>query len=195
VVNNAGIGVRGPIESVPLDEVQQMFNTKFFGAVRVMQAVLPPMRERGSGTLVNVTSIAAHVALPLHGFYSASKHALLAVTESARLEMGHFGVRVLAVAPGFVDSAWVNVEHDLDHPPYDELEGQLQGSMSSIDDVNGGAQPPELVATVIADALESPDDRLVWPAGADAEMIVAAREGLDYAAFEKAMRDMMNLEW
>lgn len=114
VVNNAGIGVRGPIESVPLNEVEEMFATNVFGTVRVMQAVLPGMRDRGSGTLVNVTSLGAHVALPLHGFYCASKFAVHAITEAARLELSHFGVRVVAVAPGFVDSGWVNVEHGLD---------------------------------------------------------------------------------
>jgi NAD(P)-dependent dehydrogenase (short-subunit alcohol dehydrogenase family) len=195
VVNNAGTGVRGPIEAVPLEEVQRMFNTNFFGAVRVMQAVLPAMRERGSGTLVNVTSIAAHFALPLHGFYSASKFALQAVTEAARLELGHFGVRVLAVAPGFVESGWVNREYGLDGPPYGRLEEMVQQSSTAIDDVNGGAQQPAMVANVIADAIESDDTKLVWPAGSDAEMTIGAREGVGYLKFETAMRDLMKLDW
>jgi NAD(P)-dependent dehydrogenase (short-subunit alcohol dehydrogenase family) len=195
VVNNAGTGVRGPIEAVPLEEVQRMFNTNFFGAVRVMQAVLPAMRQRGSGTLVNVTSIAAHFALPLHGFYSASKYALQAVTEAARLEVGHYGVRVLAVAPGFVESGWVNVEYGVDGPPYGRLEEMVQQASTAIDDVNGGAQQPEMVAEVIADAIESDDTKLVWPAGSDAEMSIGVREGVDYPRFETAMRELMQLDW
>ena len=195
VVNNAGTGVRGPIEAVPLEEVQRMFNTNFFGAVRVMQAVLPGMREQGGGTLVNVTSIAAHFSLPLRGFYAASKYALQAVTEAARLELGHFGVRVLAVAPGFVESGWVNLDYGLDGPPYDRLEDIVQQSSAAIDDVNGGAQKPEMVARVIADAVESDDRKLVWPAGSDAEMTIGVREGVDYPKFEAAMREMMQLDW
>lgn len=194
VVNNAAIGVRGPIEAVPLDEVERMFGTNVFGTVRVMQAVLPGMRERGSGTLVNVTSLGAHVALPLHGFYCATKYAVQAITEAARIELGHFGVRVLAVAPGFVDSGWVNIEHGLDSPPYDELERQMQGS-SAIDDLNGGLSKPEAIAEVIVDAIESDDDAFFWPAGDDAHMIIGAREQLGYAGFEKALRDTMSLDW
>lgn len=190
VINNAAIGVRGPIESVPLDEVEEMFASNVFGTVRVMQAVLPGMRNRGSGTLVNVTSLGAHVALPLHGFYCASKFALHAVTEAARLELSHFGVRVVAVAPGFVDSGWVNVEHGLDAPSYDELERQLRQA-------SGGdtLSKPDAIAVVIADAVESDDPRLVWPAGDDARLIIGVREQLGYAGFEQAMRDTMRLEW
>jgi len=194
VVNNAGVGVRGPTESVPLKETERIFNTNVFGAIRVMQAVLPGMRERRSGTVVNVTSVAAHVALPLQGSYSATKYALLALTEAARLEVGHFGVRVLAVAPGFVDTSFVNAEYQLDVPPYDELERILQRSRATLDDAKG-VSTPSLVAGVIADAIESDDDSLVWPAGADAEMMFGARESLDYAAFEAAMRQTVNLDW
>jgi len=195
VVNNAGIGVRGPIESVPLDEVQRMFTTNFFGAVRVMQSALPPMRERGSGTVVNVTSMAAHFTIPLHGFYAASKFALQAVTEAARIELGHFGVRVLAVAPGFVETGFTNVEFGVDTPPYGQLEDAVQKSSTAIDEVNGGSQAPSMVARVIADAIESGDTKLVWPAGSDAEMSIGIREGAGYPAFEAAMRELMHLDW
>jgi NADP-dependent 3-hydroxy acid dehydrogenase YdfG len=79
LVNNAGIGVSGPVELVPLGEVRRLFETNFFGVVRMIQAVLPQMRARRSGTIVNVSSVSGKVAAPLSGFYAASKFALEAV--------------------------------------------------------------------------------------------------------------------
>ena len=95
LVNNAGFGVEGAIETVPLGEVRRMFETNFFGAARMIQAFVPGMRERGSGTIVNVTSTAGIAAPPLGGYYAASKFALEALSEALHLEVGHFGVRVL----------------------------------------------------------------------------------------------------
>lgn len=88
LVNNAGWGMHSPIEKTPLDEVRRMFETNVIGAVRTMQAVLPQMRERGSGVIVNVSSLAGLVSSPLGGFYSATKHALEAITEALHYEAG-----------------------------------------------------------------------------------------------------------
>src|SRR5882672_255629 len=82
LVNNAGVGFAGAVEYVPLDKVRTAFETNFYGAVRMMQAALPSMRERRSGTIVNVTSIMGHLTLGCHAFYAATKFALAAVSES-----------------------------------------------------------------------------------------------------------------
>ena len=100
LVNNAGFGVIGPVECVPLTEGRRGMETNFFGAVRMIQAVLPSMRERGSGTIVNVTSLAGRVAPPFDGFYSATKFALEGLSEALHFEVGHFGIRVRIVEPG-----------------------------------------------------------------------------------------------
>src|ERR1022692_2452458 len=102
LVNNAGVGLAGAVEMVPLERVRQMFETNFYGAVRMMQAVLPSMRERRSGTVVNVTSMMGHVTLGCHGFYSATKFALAAVSESLAMEIKPFGVRVAIIEPGVI---------------------------------------------------------------------------------------------
>jgi hypothetical protein len=83
----------------------------------------------------------------------------------------------------------------LDGPPYGRLGEMVQQSSAAIDDVNGGAQQPAMVANVIADAIESHDTKLVWPAGSDAEMTIGIREGVDYPRFEAAMRELMHLDW
>jgi len=166
--------------------------------VRMMQAVLPHMREQGSGTVVNVTSVSGVVAGPLAGFYSATKFALEAITESASLELGHFGVRVLSVQPGYIDTSFGDnsTNYGEDEPPYDELAKMWTEAESAISATAGGeVQGPELVARVIADAVESDDSKRHWPAGADAEMIIGARESLGYAQFESTMREMLKLDW
>src|ERR1700681_4619640 len=117
LVNNAGFGVEGAIEKVPLDEVRRMFETNFFGAARMIQALVPGMRERGGGAVVNVTSTAGIAAPPLGGYYAASKFALEALSEALHLEIGHFGVRVLVIEPGVIETQFGANAVDHRHEP------------------------------------------------------------------------------
>ena len=123
LVNNAGFGVEGSIETVPLDEVRRMFETNVFGSARMIQAFLPGMRERGTGTIVNVTSTAAIAAPPLGGYYSATKYAMTAISEALKLEAGHFGIRVFAIEPGVIETSFgANaLDHRAEPGPYEEL--------------------------------------------------------------------------
>ena len=102
LVSNAGRMVFGPAEEVPLAEAQQMFETNFWGAARLVNAVLPAMRTRGRGHVVFVGSVAASVAIPLNAYYAASKAALARYSEALRQEVQHLGVRVTLVEPGDV---------------------------------------------------------------------------------------------
>src|SRR5437868_3526873 len=102
LVNNAGIGGGGPIEEVPVDFAQSMFETNYFGVIRVIRAALPSMRARRGGAIVNVSSIAGRVAIAGHGHYSAVKHALEAASEALAQEVVAFGIRVAIVEPGVV---------------------------------------------------------------------------------------------
>ena len=90
LVNNAGFGIGGPAETVDLDAARRCMDTNLFGAARMIQAVLPGLRARGGGTIVNVASVAGRVGVPLEGFYSASKWALEGLSESLHFEVGHF---------------------------------------------------------------------------------------------------------
>ncbi|HSZ36622.1 MAG TPA: SDR family oxidoreductase [Acidimicrobiales bacterium] len=196
LVNNAGFGIDGPVEEVPLAEARRAFETNFFGAARMIQAFVPAMRERGSGAIVNVTSISGVVGSPLAGFYAATKFALEALSESLHIEVGHFGVRVLVVEPGSIATNFGDNMVDLrGRPgPYAELATKWEIAMG----VLGGEAPapgPELVATKICDALEEERGPLRLPVGADAEMIVAARQGASYDDFEAAMRGFLKVDW
>ncbi len=196
LVNNAGFGVEGSIETVPLDEVRRMFETNVFGSARMIQAVLPGMRERGAGTIVNVTSTAAIAAPPLGGYYAATKFAMTAVSEALKLEVGHFGIRVFAIEPGVIETSFGSnaLDHRAEPGPYEEL-GTLWTKAAEILGGGEAAPGPELVAAAIAAALESDGSQLRWPVGADAELVAAARNGTDYDEFVAGMRAVLNLDW
>lgn len=105
VVNNAGYALAGPIEDTSIEEARHQLDTNFFGVLRVCKAVLPSMRARGSGLIVNVSSLGGMVGLPFQGLYSASKFALEGLTESLRQEVAPFGVQVTLLQPGDVRTA------------------------------------------------------------------------------------------
>ena len=85
LVNNAGMGITGPIEETPTDKMRAVFNTNLFGAIEVMKGVLPQMRKQNSGTIINITSIAGYMGLPYRGIYSATKGALEIITEAMNI--------------------------------------------------------------------------------------------------------------
>lgn len=195
LVNNAAFGVIGPVETVPLDAVRAMFETNVFGLLRMVQAFVPQMRERGGGHVVNVSSVAGRVAaVPLSGLYAATKHAVEAISETMWRELAHFGVRVSVVEPGYVATAWPGNEQWLgvDGGPYAELAEQVR----AVDEQGqAGAAPAELVAGVIADAIESPEPRLRWAAGEQAERDIELRSSLRDADWESYVLEHTRLDW
>lgn len=175
LVNNAGVGLAGAVEMVPLERVRQMFETNFFGAVRMMQAVLPSMRDRRSGTVVNVTSIMGHVTLGCHGFYSATKFALAAVSESLAIEMKPLGVKVAIIEPGVIlTPIWNKAEAFMpDGHPYQQAMGRLARLFGAQMD---GGMKPDAVARAIYEAVCEGATKLRYVVGFDAEVVAAARD-------------------
>src|SRR5262245_22367505 len=115
LVNNAGAARLGPVETIPIDQARATDETNFWGPVRTIRAVLPAMRERHRGVIVNVTSLAARLpGVACNGFYYASKHALSALSESLAAEVGPFGVRVVCIEPGNVLTD-LSIKNDWDH--------------------------------------------------------------------------------
>src|SRR5690606_12801781 len=100
VINNAGVGITGPLEEIPTTEIKNNFEINFFGPIEVMKAVLPQMRAQRSGLIINITSIAGYMGLPYRSVYSASKGALEIITEALRMEVKGFGVEITNIAPG-----------------------------------------------------------------------------------------------
>jgi NAD(P)-dependent dehydrogenase (short-subunit alcohol dehydrogenase family) len=105
LVNNAGIAIAAVMEEITLDDLHRQYETNVFGVLRVTQRVLPKMRERRRGRIVNMSSIAGKVAIPILGPYSSSKHALEAISDALRIELGPFGVRVVLIEPGVIKTS------------------------------------------------------------------------------------------
>ncbi len=100
LVNNAGIGITGPVEETPHDEILKAFDTNFHGPLYMIKAVLPQMRKQQAGLIINITSIAGYMGLPYRGVYSATKGAMALITEAFRMEIKDFGIHMTTLAPG-----------------------------------------------------------------------------------------------
>lgn len=192
LVNNAAWELAGPIEMVPLDRVKAMFETNVFGCLRLIQAVVPQMRERGAGTIVNISSTVGRFAIPLSGTYSATKSALEALSEALHYELEHFGIRVVVVEPGETATAWASNEewHGVAASPYRSLYLAMYG-----DRTDEGLPEAGEVASKIADVVESDEHRLRWPATPKVAAVLSARKAMDDDAFEKAMWSMFGTQW
>jgi NAD(P)-dependent dehydrogenase (short-subunit alcohol dehydrogenase family) len=142
VINNAGIGITGPLEETPNQEVLNAFDTNFNGPLNVIKAVLPQMRIQNTGLIINITSIAGYMGLPFRGIYSATKGAMELITESLRMETKDFGIHVTSLAPGdFATNIASGRYHApvLQNSPYKE---SYNTTLTLIDeDVDGGGNP------------------------------------------------------
>lgn len=149
VINNAGVGITGPLEEIPIEEIKNNFETNFFGPIEVMKAVLPQMRKQKSGLIINITSIAAYMGLPYRSVYSASKGALELITEALRMEVKQFGIEITNVAPG--DFA-TNIASGRYHAPvlkdsvYEKAYGNTLAAMN--EHVDAGSNPNEMAEAV-----------------------------------------------
>jgi NAD(P)-dependent dehydrogenase (short-subunit alcohol dehydrogenase family) len=185
VVNNAGYGLMGSIEDSSLDEIKAQFETNFFGAIRVMQKVLPIMRQQKAGTIVNVSSIAGRIGFPMGSSYVSSKFALEGLSESMSYELEQFGIRILLIEPGVINTnfAFVTPKKALDtNSPYSPIMNKMQENLVST--IANGTSPKE-VANVILRAIteDSPERRYL--VGNDAFELIDARKNSTDKDFEK----------
>ncbi len=151
VINNAGVGITGPIEEIPTEEIRNNFETNLFGPIEVMKAVLPQMREQKSGLIINITSIAGYMGLPYRGIYSASKGALELITEALRMEVKSFGIQITNVAPG--DFA-TNIAAGRYHAPVlkgSAYEVPYRNTLKEMDShVDSGSNPNKMAEAIYA---------------------------------------------
>jgi NAD(P)-dependent dehydrogenase (short-subunit alcohol dehydrogenase family) len=174
LVNNAGVGGGGPVEIAPLARARQTFETNYFGAVRMMQAVLPGMRERRAGMIVNVTSVAGRVSMACHTHYAASKFALEALSESMAAEVYPLGIRVAIIEPGVVLTPIFSKSSrsKLDPGPYEAPMRRLgQFFQKQLENPT----MPEEVALAIEHAITTKEPKLRYLVGKDAKALVRGR--------------------
>ncbi len=152
LVNNAGYAVSGAIEALPLDAIRKEFETNVFGYVRMAQLVLPGMRGRGTGRIVNVSSVAGRVTMPGAGAYAATKYAIEAMSDALRFEVRGFGVHVVVIEPGPIRTAFTATANAAIPPGEDGPYGAYHAAVAKADaetDESFIAGKPEHVARTI----------------------------------------------
>ena len=155
LINNAGMGISGPIETALTDDIRLQMSTNFMGAVNVIQAVLPAMREQQSGTIINISSIGGLMGLPFQGFYSASKFAIEGMSEALRMELKPFHIKVVVIRPGdFFTSFTSNRKTDENISGNNPYEPQFRKSMSVIEADEKGGMKPDYFARKLARIIE-----------------------------------------
>lgn len=176
LVNNAGVGVVGAFEATPMAHIRTVFDTNTFGVMALCQAVIPQMRERRSGVIVNVTSTVTLAAMPLAAAYTASKQAIEGFTGSLAHELGHFGIRAKLVEPGyspatrFAQNSGVRIE-DLIPPAYADFAGPIFAGFAN----PALTTTPGDVAEAVWASVHDTSGRLRFPAGDDAVALARTR--------------------
>jgi short-subunit dehydrogenase len=165
LINNAGVGITGPLEEIPELEQKKVFDTNYFGPLRVINAVLPYMRSKKSGYILNITSIAGHMGLPFRGLYSASKGALELTTEAYRMELKAFGIKVTNIAPGdFATNIAAGRYHApiRDNSPYKQV---YEKSLKLMDEHVDHGKDPNLMAKSVHAIMQKSNPKIHYKVG------------------------------
>ncbi|MBD1380747.1 SDR family oxidoreductase [Metabacillus arenae] len=186
LVNNAGIAVGGFSEELTINDYKKQFDTNFFGVIAVTNTVLPLMRERGQGKIINISSISGKFGFPALSPYTASKHALEGYSESLRLELKPFGIDVVLIEPGsFSTNIWTTGNHTVSSPkgsPYffymKKIEEELRKGMASHED-------PLKVAQLIAKISLTKNPKLRYKIGKGVKTAIFLKKVLPWTYFEK----------
>ncbi|WBL21387.1 SDR family oxidoreductase [Zunongwangia sp. HRR-M8] len=159
LINNAGVGITGPLEETPTSEIRNAFETNFYGPINVCKAVLPAMRKKNNGLIINITSIAGYMGLPYRGIYSASKAALEIATEAFRMEVKGFNIKMTCVAPGdFATNIASGRYHVpvLEDSPYAKSYGD---SLKLMNEHVDEGQDPEMMAKAVLKIIEEKEPK------------------------------------
>jgi NAD(P)-dependent dehydrogenase (short-subunit alcohol dehydrogenase family) len=168
VVHNAGVSSAGYVEDLPIDEYRRILETNFFGVVQLTSAVVPAMRERGSGRIVVISSNSAHLPMPLLGPYTASKWAVEGWAEIASFELAPFGIEVVVVVPGAHRGTSLGANFRVFHPDGSVFAPWFGGVMTGLGKIGRAQGDPKAVAAHLASVLESAAPRFRTQVGVDA---------------------------
>jgi len=197
LVNNAGYGSYGAIEDVPLDEARRQFEVNVFGALRLTQLVLPHMRARRSGTVVNITSMGGKIHTPLGGWYHGTKFALEALSDCLRLEAKPFGIDVVVIEPGGIATEWggiaaAKLEETSTGGAYAAQASAVASSLRSEANEKRNS-PPSVIADAVAKAVSSRRPRTRYATGFGARPLIALRRVLPDRAFDSVISRAVGL--
>ena len=188
LVNNAGYGSYGAIEDVPIDEGRRQFEVNVFGAMALVQLVVPHMREQKSGTIVNITSMGGKIYTPLGGWYHGTKFALEALSDCLRLELAPFGIDVVVIEPGGIATEWGGIAADhLDESSkgsaYKRQADAVAKSLRSEANANRNS-PPSVISDAIGKAVTAGRPKTRYAVGFGAKPLIAAGNILSDRQFD-----------
>lgn len=190
LINNAGYGSYGAVEDVSIEEAQRQFEVNVFGVARVSKIVLPHMREKRAGLVINISSVVGKVALPFMGWYSASKHAIEGLSDAMRIELEPFGVKVVIVEPGVVKTGFdgivaddfANIDSD-----YEEMGKKFKQSFIKMY-ASPKAPTGEVVAEQILKIVRSKNPKIRYRPTTDSKINLSARKILCDKVFDKLIK-------
>jgi NAD(P)-dependent dehydrogenase (short-subunit alcohol dehydrogenase family) len=189
LVNNAGYGLYGALEDVPIEEARRQFDVNLFGLARLTQLVLPQMRAQRDGYIVNVSSMGGKIWEPLGSWYHASKFAVEGLSDSLRIEVAEFGIKVVIIQPGTIRSEWSGIAADQLEATsaataYARLAKMVGAGLRGVDQMRL-ASGPEVVAEAIGKAVQSPKPRTRYVVGGGARAILLAEQILPDRGFDR----------
>jgi len=193
LINNAAYELAGALEETSLDEAKAQFDTNFFGVVRMVNAVLPAMRERKQGRIINVGSFSGVSAIPFMGMYSASKAALESYSEALRMEVAPFNIHVSLIEAGFLKTPMMDKRQPAAAPKaaYDLWRQRAFTAFRSFEEKAPG---PELVADALLDIVSSASPRLHYLIGSQAKSTSRLIKLLPAGMFEQGKRRAFKLD-
>ena len=189
LVNNAGFGLYGPMEEVGIDEARYQFEVNLFGAAHLTQLLLPAMRAKGAGRIVNISSMGGKMYTPLGSWYHATKHALEGWSDCLRLELAPFGIDVVIIEPGIIETRFGDVAAGglMDRSgtgPYATLvEAIVRGTRDAYGP--GKSSPPGLIADVVGKAVAAHRPRTRYAAGKFARLLIGLRMWVGDRMFDR----------
>ncbi|MGI8720411.1 MAG: SDR family oxidoreductase, partial [Nitrososphaeraceae archaeon] len=190
LINNAGYGMFGPIEDITIEDVKLQFETNFFGVIRLIKAIVPIMRKQGYGTIVNISSMVGKFGVPLNAAYVSSKFAIEGLSESISYELAEFGIRVIVVEPGVVQTNFfqnLKIKGIDTKSPYYELMKKRVSFLKTA--MKNSPTSSSQVANTILDALNSKHPDFRYVIGMDAKNSIQKKESLSDRKFMKWVSD------
>lgn len=192
LINNAGFALFGAIEETSLEEARLQLETNFFGVVKMVSAILPTMRKRGRGQIINIGSLAGHVAIPFQGYYAVTKFALEGFTEALRQETKALGIHVSIVEPGFFKTSLASAAKQTSNKINDYGETRKR-VLTEIMKRDANGQDPHIVADTLIKIIESTEPKLHYAVGKDKSGLLFKRL-LPQSIFEGQVRRMFKLD-
>lgn len=195
LINNAGFGFYGPLETIPIENAKKQMDVNVFGLARVIQLVLPVMRKQNAGKIINISSIAGKITSPLGSWYFASKHAVEGLSDSLRQEIKPFGIDVIIIEPGGIKSDWAkiasqNLEESTKDTPYSSMAKKVINYFPFIEKENSG---PYVIADLVQKAIDAKNPQTRYVGGTNAKTLLFLRKILPDKLFDSAVSSQLKL--